>query len=323
MNNAQLIQTFLDDLAVENRLAKNTLDAYSLDLDGLITLFCQLKGESARLLDATREDLSQVMGAFNKKGWSNATVARKLSAIRRFYRFLTVREFRRDDPTRLLDAPKRQRQLPNIFSESEVADLLEAPDRGCERGLRDAAMLELLYATGMRVTELVSMTTDCLDEAFGFIRVVGKGDKERVVPVGEQALERIAQYRRASRPVLLKGQHTPALFVTNRGGAMTRQNFWYLIRRHAVNAGIRKAISPHLLRHSFASHLLNHDADLRAVQMLLGHADISTTEIYTHVAKVRMKRIHAKYHPRANFPLPLQTETDGDKTGEQQNPTTA
>ena len=160
-------------------------------------------------------------------------------------------------------------------------------------------MLELLYATGLRVSELVNLTTDDLDEQLGFVRVIGKGNKERIVPVGEMALERVAGYLKDSRPVFLKGLHTPALFVTSRGKAMTRHNFWHIIRRHAIHAGILKPISPHLLRHSFAVHLLNHDADLRAIQMMLGHADISTTEIYTHVAKARMKHVHARFHPRA------------------------
>ncbi|MBF0461415.1 MAG: site-specific tyrosine recombinase XerD [Magnetococcales bacterium] len=301
MQDADLIRDFLEDLLVEEGLADNTLEAYRLDLEGLVAFLAthDRDGQPVTLATLTPEDLANFLEHLYVQKMTATTVARKLSAIRRFYRLLLVTEQRRDDPTRLLVSPKSRRTLPKIFDEAEVSALLAAPEQGTELGLRDAAMLELLYATGLRVSELVNLTTDGLDENFGMVRVIGKGDKEREVPVGEMALERVAHYQRASRPVLLAGKHTTALFVTARGGAMTRQNFWYIIRRHAVNAGILKPISPHLLRHSFAVHLLNHDADLRAIQMMLGHADISTTEIYTHVAKVRMKQVHARFHPRA------------------------
>ncbi|MBF0583627.1 MAG: site-specific tyrosine recombinase XerD [Magnetococcales bacterium] len=301
MQDAKLIQSFLDDLLVEEGLAANTLEAYRLDLEGLSEfLTLHVRGEQpATLLTLNPEDLANFLEHLFQQKLNATSVARKMSAIRRLYRYLLVQELRRDDPSRLLPLPKTRRALPKIFDESEVAALLAAPEMGTELGLRDAAMLELLYATGLRVSELVTLTTDGLDEQSGIVRVVGKGDKERLVPVGEVALERVASYRRASRPVLLAGKTSKALFVTARGGAMTRQNFWYIIRRHAANAGIVKPISPHLLRHSFAVHLLNHDADLRAIQMMLGHADISTTEIYTHVSKLRMKQVHARYHPRA------------------------
>jgi integrase/recombinase XerD len=297
MQDSVLILKFLDDLLVEQGLSANTLEAYRLDLEGF-SEFLHLQGR-AGLLQITPEELANFLEHLFHRKLTATTVARKMSAIRRFYRHLSLTEQRCDDPTRFLVAPKSRRKLPNVFDEAEVDALLAAPERGSELGLRDAAMLELLYATGLRVSELVTLTTDGLDEGVGIVRVVGKGDKERVVPVGELALARVAQYRRQSRPVLLAGQNTPALFVTARGGAMTRQNFWYIIRKHALNAGILKPISPHLLRHSFAVHLLNHDADLRAIQMMLGHADISTTEIYTHVAKARMKQVYLRYHPRA------------------------
>ena len=301
MINVSLIQEFLDNLLVEQGLAANTLEAYRLDLEGLAVFLQSLPNDGSQNLieTATKEQLKFFLEHLFLQKLSSATVARKLSALRRFYRFLMMTERRSEDPTRLLDSPKRGRHLPEIFTETEVNDLLASPEQGTELGLRDAAMLELLYATGLRVSELVQLTTDSLDEETGFIRVIGKGDKERVVPVGEMALERVARYRREARRILLKGKNTPALFVTNRGKAMTRQNFWYIIRRHAAQAGILKPISPHLLRHSFAVHLLNHDADLRAIQMMLGHADISTTEIYTHVTKIRMKQVYAKFHPRA------------------------
>ncbi|MBF0455803.1 MAG: site-specific tyrosine recombinase XerD [Magnetococcales bacterium] len=296
MSDGRLIRHFLDDMLVEHGLAGNTLEAYRTDLLGLSEF---LTGIDADFMKATPEQIADWISLLSERDLANATIARKRSAVGRFYRFLGVMNLRADDPTRLLDTPRRTRHLPDILSELEVDDLIKAPDRSTELGLRDAAMLETLYATGLRVSELISLVTDGLDEELGFLRVVGKGDKERVVPVGEVALDLIARYRRQSRPVLLKGKNTPALFVSNRGKAMTRQNFWYIIRRHARDAGIDKTISPHLLRHSFASHLLNHGAELRGVQMMLGHADISTTEIYTHVAKERMKRVHGQYHPRA------------------------
>ena len=301
MTDATLIQKFLDNLLVEQGLATNTLEAYRLDLEGLAAFLQSLSNDGSQNLieTATKEQLKKFLEHLFLQKLSSATVARKLSALRRLYRFLMITERRSEDPTRLLDAPKRGRHLPEIFTETEVNDLLASPEQGTELGLRDAAMLELLYATGLRVSELVQLTTDSLDEETGFIRVIGKGDKERVVPVGEVALERVARYLHKARRALLKGKNSTALFVTNRGKAMTRQNFWYIIRRHAAQAGILKPISPHLLRHSFAVHLLNHDADLRAIQMMLGHADISTTEIYTHVTKVRMKQVYDQFHPRA------------------------
>ncbi|MEO5339701.1 MAG: site-specific tyrosine recombinase XerD [Magnetococcus sp. MYC-9] len=297
----RLLREFLENLLVEEGLAANTLEAYRLDLEGLAAFLAGPAGpgQAMSLATATPEALANFLEQLFEQKLTATSVARKMSAIRRFYRYLLATERRGDDPTRLISSPKSRRSLPKIFDESEVEALLAAPEQGTERGLRDAAMLELLYATGLRVSELVSLTTDSLDDDGGMVRVVGKGNKERVVPVGELALERVAHYQRHARPVLLAGRHTPALFVTNRGGAMTRQNFWYIIRRHAANAGILKPISPHLLRHSFAVHLLNHDADLRAIQMMLGHADISTTEIYTHISKVRMKQVHARFHPRA------------------------
>ncbi|MBF0183001.1 MAG: site-specific tyrosine recombinase XerD [Magnetococcales bacterium] len=299
MQDSDLIASFLDDLLVEEGLADNTLEAYRLDLNDLSTFLAQQANPATTLLTMTPEDLANYMEQLYSRNLTATTVARKMSAIRHFCRHLLVTEQRLDDPTRLLQLPKIRRPLPKIFDEQEVEALLAAPEQTTELGLRDAAMLELLYATGLRVSELVNLSTDSLDDQAGIIRVIGKGNKERLIPVGEVARERVAHYRQAARPLLLAGRNTTALFVTARGGAMTRQNFWFLIRRHAMMAGIRKTISPHLLRHSFAVHLLNHDADLRAIQMMLGHADISTTEIYTHISKVRMKQVYNRYHPRA------------------------
>ncbi|MBF0424652.1 MAG: site-specific tyrosine recombinase XerD [Magnetococcales bacterium] len=296
MTDAYLINRFMDELLVEHGLSANTLEAYRQDLEGL-SLFVTKQGST--LLQVDRELLLSYLGELTARDMAASSVARKQSAFRRFYRHLVQREAREDDPTHLLDSPHLQRHLPQILNEEEVESLLNAPDRGTDLGLRDAAMLELLYATGLRVSELINLETDSIESGFGFVRVIGKGEKERLVPVGMAALEVVEQYRRLSRPVLLGGNRTRALFVTARGGPMTRQNFWYVIRRHAVMAGITKPLSPHLLRHSFASHLLNHGADLRAVQMMLGHADISTTEIYTHLAQDRLKGIHRQLHPRA------------------------
>ncbi|MBF0144378.1 MAG: site-specific tyrosine recombinase XerD [Magnetococcales bacterium] len=295
MTDAILIRRFLDDLLVENGLARNTLDAYRRDLEGLSEY---LGKRLSSLVTAARTDLLAFLGEMAQRRLSSATVARKISATRRFYRHMTLLQIREDDPSRTLQTPKPHRTLPKILNEDEVGELLEAPDKDSPRGMRDAAMLELLYAAGLRVSELVGLESDSVDEAQGFVRVIGKGDKERIVPVGGEALELVGNYIRWARPLLLGKRNTKALFVTNRGKAMTRQNFWYIIRRHASSAGIEKHLSPHLLRHSFASHLLDHGADLRAVQMMLGHADISTTEVYTHVARERLKKVHETYHPR-------------------------
>ncbi|MBF0181573.1 MAG: site-specific tyrosine recombinase XerD [Magnetococcales bacterium] len=297
MNGEREVGAFLDELLVEHGLANNTLEAYRNDLEGLAGF---LATRARNFRDADREDLTAWLESLRERDLSASSVARKLSAARRIFRHLAARELRPDDPTRLLDAPKRRRPLPKALGEEEVNRLLAAPDRTTPLGLRDAAMLETLYATGMRVSELVTIGTHDLDARQGFFRVVGKGDKERVTLAGERALDLIARYAREARPQLMAGHKpTPALFVTARGEAMTRQNFWYAIRRHAALAGIVKPISPHGLRHSFATHLVKHGADLRGVQMLLGHADVSTTEIYTHVANERLRQVHAQFHPRA------------------------
>ncbi|MBF0421837.1 MAG: site-specific tyrosine recombinase XerD [Magnetococcales bacterium] len=295
MDNATLLQQFLDDMLVEHGLSSNTLTAYRHDLEDLKQ---HLETTGRGWIAASRDDLTQWLQGLMRRPLASASMARKRSAAGRLFRWLAANEWRDDDPTSLLETPRRGRRLPKVLSEADVKALLAAPDKSDDLGLRDAAMLETLYATGLRVSELVGLTTEALDVGYGFLRVVGKGDKERVVPVGEVALDLLARYQRVSRPVLLAGRSVADLFVTNRGHGMTRQNFWYIIRRHAREAGIRQELSPHLLRHSFASHLLNHGADLRGVQMMLGHADISTTEIYTHVARERLKEVHRRFHPR-------------------------
>jgi len=226
------------------------------------------------------------------------TTARLLSSLRRFYRYL-VREGRLSgDPTVRIDTPRIGRPLPDSLSEEEVETLLDAPVVGEALGLRDRAMLELLYACGLRVSELVNLTMEQIDLTQGVVRLMGKGSKERLVPLGEEAADWLQCYIAQSRPELAAGTSARALFITRRGKAMTRQAFWYRLRHYAVKSGINKALSPHTLRHAFATHLLNHGADLRVVQMLLGHSDLSTTQIYTHVARERLKELHARHHPR-------------------------
>ncbi|HKB83885.1 MAG TPA: site-specific tyrosine recombinase XerD, partial [Burkholderiales bacterium] len=223
---------------------------------------------------------------------------RLLSSLKRLYRYLLRDNRIQADPTLQVDSPKLPRSLPKVLTEQDVDALLAAPNVETPLGLRDKSMLEALYASGLRVSELVTLQIAQLSQDMGVVRVVGKGSKERLVPVGEEALTWIRRYMDDARPEILGQRRTDALFITLRGASMTRQAFWHLIRRYAERAGIRKGISPHTLRHAFATHLLNHGADLRVVQMLLGHADISTTQIYTHVARERLKQLHAKHHPR-------------------------
>lgn len=290
-----LLDRFCDVLWLEDGLARNTLDAYRRDL-------CQLAGWLARrgasLDRATSADLEAYLAHLFATRKSARSHARALSAIKRLFRWLVRDNVLPADPTETIEAPKLPRSLPKSLSESEVEALLAAPDTDTPHGLRDRAMIETLYATGLRVSELVSVKSSQLSTVNGVVRVVGKGDKERLVPVGDAAVDWLNRYAGEARPVLLAGRSADALFVTARGRAMTRQAFWHLLKRYALKAGIDRTVSPHVLRHAFATHLLNHGADLRIVQMLLGHAAISTTQIYTHVARERLKTLHAKHHPR-------------------------
>ena len=289
-----LVQRFLDHLWVEFGLSDNTLVAYRGDL----LHFRQFIGARAQALaDVGTSDLYGYLSHCARG--SARTTARRLSALRRFYRYLLRERLIAADPTANVDGPRIGRPLPHSLSEADVDALLAAPDVSSPLGLRDRTMLELLYATGLRVTELVRIRSGDLNLAQGVVRIIGKGDKERLVPVGEVALEWLSRYFTDGRPEILKGQLTDAVFPTARGAAMTRQSFWQIIKKHGVQAGIAGTLSPHTLRHAFATHLLNHGADLRVVQMLLGHADISTTQIYTHLAKERLKALHAAHHPRA------------------------
>lgn len=292
----QLIDQFIDAVWMEHGLSKNTLNAYRTDLRKTAEwLTEQNRGELVR---ATRGDLLDLMAARSEAQHSPRSTARLLSSLRRFFSYCQRQALVSEDPTRLLSTPKLGRPLPDSLTEDEVERLLAAPDTGTGMGIRDRAMLELLYATGLRVSELVGLQNSQVNLRQGILRVTGKGEKERLVPLGEESIDWLEKYQRQVRPELA-GEATPeALFLTSRRQGMTRQAFWYLIKRYASKVGIRSKLSPHTLRHAFATHLLNHGADLRAVQMLLGHSNISTTTIYTHVANARLKALHARHHPR-------------------------
>jgi integrase/recombinase XerD len=287
------ISEFLERVWSEDGLADRTLEAYRRDLEALAAW---LAGRSRSLHTAQREDISAYHGA---QSGAVRSIARRQSAFRRYYAFLARIEPGFADPTLLIERPRMPRSLPKALAEREIVGLLDAPDITTTLGLRDRAMLELMYASGLRVSELVELPLAALNTRQGVLRVTGKGGKDRLVPVGEMALERIAAYLAAARPELAKGGQPLALFLSRRGEGMTRQMFWILVKRYAMKIGIHsKRISPHVLRHSFATHLLNHGADLRALQMLLGHSSLSTTQIYTLVAKEGLKRLHAQHHPR-------------------------
>jgi len=293
MTSDDLIDQFLDAVWVEQGLSENTLSAYRSDL----RIFAKwLKGES--LLDVDNGQLTFFLSDLFKKGISNRSSARVLSSLRRFYGYY-IRENRVTvDPTALVESPHIGRPLPTSLSENDVDKLLAAPEVTHALGFRDKAMLEVLYATGLRVSELVNLKFEHISFRQGVVRITGKGNKERLVPVGEEAMSWLEGYMDQARKTILGERQCDYLFVTNRAANMTRQAFWYIIKRYAKKSGINKELSPHTLRHAFATHLLNHGADLRVVQLLLGHSDLSTTQIYTHVAGARLKELHAKYHPR-------------------------
>ena len=292
----ELIERFLDALWQERGLSQNTLMAYQNDLKQFSTW---LDRQNISLTDAQVTESQGFLKYRHQQGINPRSVSRTLSSLRSFYRFCLRENLCQEDPTALLESPKLGRSLPRSLSEIEVEALINAPDITENLGLRDRAMLELLYATGLRVSELVNLSLQMLNLKLGVVRTIGKGRKERLVPMGEDSMEWLERYLKHARPDILKkhGQ-SEAVFVTRRGSAMTRQAFWYAIKRYAKQAGINSGISPHTLRHAFATHLLNHGADLRVVQMLLGHSNISTTQIYTHIAQTRLQALHAKHHPR-------------------------
>jgi len=291
----QLIDRFCDALWLESGLSDNTLAAYRRDLRAFAR---HQLGLGRSLRNAGREDLQGYLGVKFSQGARATSSARALSALRRFYRYLLREGEIQVDPSLDILSPRLGKPLPKSLSESDVDALLEAPDTGTALGRRDRAMLETLYATGLRVSELVRLRMSELRINPGVVQIVGKGGKERLVPLGESAMDALESYLRSARGELLGGRTADCVFVTRRGGGMTRQAFWQLIKRHARAAGIKAELSPHTLRHAFATHLLNHGADLRSVQMLLGHSDLSTTQIYTHVARERLKNLHASHHPR-------------------------
>jgi integrase/recombinase XerD len=294
-NDSHYLQPFLDSLWLESGLSKNTVAAYQRDLVSFATW---LRKFDVDLAAASRQDILRYQSQRMREGRKVRSEARLLSALRRFYRYLYREEIRDSDPTSQIESPRLGRPLPSSLTEDEVESLLAQPNVDDALGLRDRTMLEVLYATGLRVSELVALTFEQVNMRQGLVRCVGKGNKERLVPLGEISLDWLQQYLLAGRPALLNGKVTDDLFPTKRGKAMTRQAFWYLIKRYAKQANIEKDLSPHTLRHAFATHLLNHGADLRIVQLLLGHSDLSTTQIYTHVAKERLKTLHAQHHPR-------------------------
>ncbi|MBV6693382.1 MULTISPECIES: site-specific tyrosine recombinase XerD [Serratia] len=292
-----LIEQFLDALWLERNLAENTLASYRLDLQAL---GAWLNQKNTSLLQAQALDLQAFLADRVEGGYKATSSARLLSAMRRLFQYLYRENMRSDDPTALLASPKLPQRLPKDLSEAQVDALLKAPCVDQPLELRDKAMLEVLYATGLRVSELVGLTISDVSLRQGVVRVIGKGNKERLVPLGEEAVYWIENYLEHGRPWMVNGQALDVLFPSNRSQQMTRQTFWHRIKHYAILAGIdSERLSPHVLRHAFATHLLNHGADLRVVQMLLGHSDLSTTQIYTHVATERLKQLHQQHHPRA------------------------
>jgi len=297
MSNADILDEFCDSLWLEDGLSRNTLESYRRDLEK----FSQWleKQRAAIILETTHADIQGFLAHLVTEQKAKATsTSRAISSLKRLFRYLLRQNKISTDPTLQIATPKLPHSLPKTLTEPDVEQLLQAPDVDTPLGMRDRTMLEVLYATGLRVSELVSLSVAQVSLDMGVVRVMGKGNKERLVPLGEEALDWLRRYLKGARAVLLAGKLCDALFVTARADAMTRQMFWYLIKKHAKQGGVSKPLSPHTLRHAFATHLINHGADLRVVQLLLGHADISTTQIYTHVARERLKSLHAMHHPR-------------------------
>lgn len=292
-----LIQEFIDYLGHEKGLATNTLESYSRDLKQYYGFLSEDADES--LESASQATIVAYLMYLRKQGKATATIARRLAALKAFYQFLVKENYVSKDPTNELSSPKLERKLPKVLTVAEVERLLNQPDQKTLNGKRDKAMLEVLYATGIRASELVNLNVDDVDLQEGFVRCMGKGSKERVVPLGEMAKKALSLYISEVRPKLLTDLNDKALFLNHHGKRLTRQGFWKIVKKYAQAAQIKKEITPHTLRHSFATHLLENGADIRAVQEMLGHSDISTTQIYTHVTKERLKDVYAKTHPRA------------------------
>ena len=292
-----LVDSYLHYLVVEKGLSRNTIESYGRDLRVFLDF---VEGRGIRSFrQVTRGDVLAFLKELQGRGLSVRSVSRALISLRGLFRFLLLEGHLEEDPVEEMEVPRPPRSLPHVLSLQEVERILEAPDPGTPLGVRDRAMLELLYATGMRVSELAGLAPEGVDIQVGFVRVKGKGDKERVIPIGEVARERLEIYLREGRPRLLKGRESPYLFVNRQGRGLSRQGIWKLIKRYALQAGVLTPITPHTLRHSFATHLLERGADLRFVQVMLGHADIGTTQIYTHLNQEYLRKIYQQYHPRA------------------------
>jgi integrase/recombinase XerD len=290
------IRTFLNCLRVEKGLADNTIHAYRRDIVKFAA-FARTRGLATK--DVRRGDVVDFLGSLYRQRLDSRSVARHLVTIRNFFRFALTEGYIDDDPSATIESPKFRQSLPDFLSVEEVDRLLRQPDTATTVGMRDKAMIELMYSCGLRVSELCGLRVSDLQMEAGCLRCVGKGNKERLVPVGRQALKAVQEYLRASRPKLLRENATPYLFLNQRGRKVDRITFWQTLRDHGRRAGLRKALTPHMLRHSFATHLLYRGADLRSVQMMLGHSDISTTQIYTHVVEERLKQVYKAHHPRA------------------------
>lgn len=289
-----LLLRFADSQLVERGLASNTISAYRSDL---LAYSCFLRARQLGLLTVRRADIMEYLAQRVVDGSSTRSAARLLSALRRFYAWCLQENLLTENPTALIRSPAMGRPLPKVLTESEVQALLQAPATGTDLGLRDRAMLELLYGCGLRVSELVGLTVTQVSLQQGVLRVWGKGNKERLIPMGDVSVDWLQRYLKSARPSLIRG-NSDVMFLSSRGAGMTRQAFWHRIRSHGLAAGITMNLSPHVLRHAFATHLVNHDADLRVVQLLLGHSSLSTTQIYTHVAQERLKSLHRAHHPR-------------------------
>jgi len=292
----ELIDTFLNYLSIERGLSNNTIISYREDLNNYLT-FIENKNIDS-LSKISKDNITGFMLAQRDKGIAPNSVARRLAAIRMFHRFLARERILKNDPSTLVDSPKLWKRVPDALTLNEVEALIAQPNVHNSQGTRDRAILETLYATGMRVSEAVNLKKDNVNLDIGFLRCIGKGDKERIIPLGKKAIASISRYIKESRPKFLKDKASEFLFFSRSGKKITRQSFWKIIKKYAKLARIKKPIKPHTLRHSFATHLLEHGADLRSVQEMLGHSDISTTQIYTHVNKDRLKSVHRQFHPR-------------------------
>ena len=292
----EILDPFLHYLAVEKGLARNTLEAYSRDLNAYL-VFLEEEG-IVSLSETTTLTVMAFIQRLKKRGLSTRSTTRALVALRGLYRYLAQEGYLEANPLEDMELPRLSPTLPHVLTVPDIERLLAQPDVENPRGIRDGAMLELLYATGMRVSELVELPTSGPNLEVGFVTVRGKGNKERIVPIGEVAMDRVRTYLEQGRPAMLKGRESPYLFVNNRGGGLSRQGFWKILRKYSLKAGITKHITPHTLRHSFATHLLERGADLRFIQAMLGHVDIGTTQIYTHVNQEYLRQLHRRYHPR-------------------------